>query len=91
MARARQEDLPEMTDRKITALHTAAADYADIRDQRQELTTKEVDLKKKVLQIMKKNDLETYSYDGLVITVVPGEEDVKVRLKKPHATGDATD
>jgi len=39
---ARQKDLPGMEDRKITAIENAAQDYAEIRDQRQELTTQEV-------------------------------------------------
>lgn len=52
---ARQKDLPGMEDRKITAIENAAQDYAEIRDQRQELTTQEVELKTKLLKLMHTN------------------------------------
>lgn len=78
----RQTSIPGMEDRKIEALHSAALDYADIRDQRQELTLQEVDLKSKLLDLMHTHKRETYTFNGVTITVVHEEENVKVRVKK---------
>jgi len=39
----RQTPLPGIGDKKIAAIENAALDYAEIRDQRQDLTNQEVD------------------------------------------------
>lgn len=83
MARAKQTDLPGMTDRKLKDIHEAAERYVDVRDQRQALTPKEVALKAELLGLMKKHRLDRYSFDGLEVERVTEEETVKVRLRTP--------
>lgn len=78
----RQARLPEMDDAKIEELHDAALDYAKIRDQRQALTTQEVDLKQELLRLMKSHGKEKYHYNGVEIEVTHEEESVKVRVSK---------
>jgi hypothetical protein len=80
--RARQPRLTGMEDAKIEDLHDAALSYASIRDQRQALTTQEVDLKQDLLRLMKSHGKEKYSYNGVEIEVTHEEESVKVRVKK---------
>jgi len=80
--RPRQEDLPGTEDRAIKPLEQAAAEYADIRDQRMELNESEAQLKANLLKLMKKHGKTVYHRDGITITVVSEEESVKVRVKK---------
>jgi hypothetical protein len=77
----RQKRLPGMEDPTIDEIQNAAMEYAEIRDERQELTTREVDLKKNLLNIMKKHHKTMYSHNGVVVQVVVEEETVKVRIK----------
>src|ERR1035438_8809714 len=81
---ARQDRLPGMADAKIQALHNAAMDYADIRDQRQALTKQEVDLKQKLITLMHSHKKEVYDYNGVHIELIVEEETVKVRVKSPE-------
>jgi len=71
-----------MEDRTIKPLDDVAEAYAEIRDQRMELTEREHALKVQALKLMKKYDKTIYRHDTIEITVVPGEEDVKVRVKR---------
>lgn len=80
--RPRQQRIPGTEDAKIDALEEIAEDYAAIRDKRQLLTTQEVDLKGKVLDLMKANNKEHYRRNGVEITIVHEDETVKVRVKK---------
>lgn len=77
----RQEVLPGVGDVKIAAIENAALDYAEIRDQRQELTTQEVDLKKKLLDLMHAKDITEYKRNGISVKVVLESENVKVRVR----------
>jgi hypothetical protein len=77
----RQEVLPGVGDVKIAAIENAALDYAEIRDERQELTTKEVDLKKKLLDLMHAKGLKDYKRNGISVKVQVEEETVKVRVR----------
>ena len=77
----RQEVLPGVGDVKIAAIENAALDYAEIRDQRQELTTQEVDLKKKLLDLMHAKDITVYKRNRISVTVQMEEETVKVRVR----------
>jgi hypothetical protein len=81
--RPRQQDLPGTEDRAIKALEDIAASYADWRDRRMELTREEKELKSHVLRLMHKHGKTIYRHDGIEIRLVEGEEDVKVRIKKP--------
>ena len=78
---ARQKTLPTMEDRAISSLENLARDYADVRDERQQLTTREVELKDNLLSTMKKLGRETYKRGNIEITVVHEKEGVKVRVK----------
>jgi hypothetical protein len=82
MAKERQQRLPGTGDAKLADLHQSALDYADIRDQRQVLTTSEVELKDKLLQLMHKYKKEEYVYEDVHIKLVHEEETVKVKIKK---------
>lgn len=74
-----------MEDRTIRELEDAGVEYAEIRDARIKLTAQEVDLKKRTKALMKKHKKKTYVSSAVDIELVPpgGEEDVKVKLKKP--------
>lgn len=80
--RPRQQRIPGTEDAKIDALEEIAEDYAEIRDKRQLLTVQEVDLKSKVLDLMKANGKEHYRRNGVEITIIHEDETVKVRVKK---------
>jgi hypothetical protein len=86
--RARSTPLPGMEDRGIKALDDVADNYADIRDERMDLTRREHELKVLALKLMKKHDKTIYKHDGIEITVIPGEDDVKVRVQKAKTTTD---
>lgn len=72
-----------MQDRAIKPLEDLAASYADVRDRRMELNKEEHELKAHTLKLMKKYEKTIYRHDGIEIRIVPGEEDVKVKVKKP--------
>ena len=82
MARPKQERLPGTGDAKLADLHQAALDYADIRDERQTLTTSEVELKGKLLDLMHKYKKSEYVYEDVAIKIVFEKEKVKVKIKK---------
>ena len=79
---ARQKPLPGMADRKISKLHDTAMSYAEMRDQRMALGAQEVELKGKLLDLMKAQKKEHYEYGGVVIDIVHESENVKVKVKK---------
>ena len=80
--RPKQQDLIE--DREITGLSKLAEKYADIRDQRQELTAEEVKLKESVREVMHKHGKKTYKFGNVEITLEdePAQEKVVVRVVK---------
>ena len=78
----RQDALPGMENAKIKAIEDAAMDYAEIRDQRQELTIQEVDLKTKLLDLMHKNGKTEYKRGNISISIIPEGEKVKVRVRE---------
>jgi hypothetical protein len=77
----RQQRLPGTEDAKIDILEDLAQDYAEIRDQRQGLSRREVELKGKLLDLMKAQKKSHYQRDGVEITVIVEKEKVKVRIK----------
>ncbi len=79
--KAKNVTLPGMEDRAIKPLQTAAEEYAEIRDERMELSQREVKLKAKVLTLMHHHQKEHYAYGGVTIDIVKEEENVKVRVK----------
>ena len=82
MAKPRQKQLPTMEDREIKDLRVGALDYAEVRDERMELTEREHDLKVKLLTLMKKHKKKEYNCDGIKISVVAEQETVKVKIRK---------
>jgi hypothetical protein len=78
----RARDLPGMEHRAIVELEDAAAEYADIRDQRMALTKSENELKGRMLGLMDTFKRTEYRRDGLEITVEPGEKSIHVKVKK---------
>ena len=83
--RPRAAALPGMENHAIKPLEDLAAAYADIRDERMALTQREHDLKAATLKLMRKYDKTIYRHDGIEITIVTGEDDVKVKVKKAEA------
>jgi len=79
----RAQALPGLEDHAIRALDTAATEYAEIRDQRMELTRQESPLKDRLLKLMKKHGREKYRHNGVTIEVVTTEETVRVKIAKP--------
>lgn len=82
--KGRQPRLPQMDDPKIEELEGLAEDYAEVRDERMELSTRESNLKKDLLSAMHRLKREKYNHGGVVITVVHEKENVKVRINKPE-------
>ena len=80
--KGKQADLPGMENREVKELNEAALEYAEIRDQRQQLTLQEVGLKAKVLNLMHKWKMSDYVFEGIEIHVVLEEETVKVKVPK---------
>ena len=87
----RAQHLPGMEDRAIQPLEQIAAAYADIRDQRIALNREDVGLKKSALRLMKKFGKVVYHRDGIEIRIVPGEDDIKVKIRKPIKEAEADD
>lgn len=82
--------LPGMEDHAITALEDVAHEYAEIRDQRIELNRQESALKSKAMNLMHRHEKTTYRHGGVEIKVIAGEEDIKVKVKKPGEDDDET-
>jgi hypothetical protein len=78
----RQARLPQMEDPQIEELEGSAENYADIRDQRMELTKEETAAKDELLGLMKKHGKTSYVHDGYDIKVIVESEKLKVRIKK---------
>jgi hypothetical protein len=86
--RAKQKELPGMEDRSIADLNQAALDYAEGRDERMELTKKEVELKTALIAMMHRHGKKTYKYEDIEIELVPEGEKVKVRIHKEKDEGE---
>lgn len=78
---ARQKSLPGMSDRKVAAIENLALDYAEIRDQRMELSKQEVELKTKLIDLMHAQKRKTYQRGNINIELVVEAEKIKVRVK----------
>ena len=75
---ARQQQLPEMEDNKIAVLEDHALSYAEVRDERMGLSKREVELKGKLLDLMKAH----YHRGNIKIDIVHESENIKVKVKK---------
>lgn len=88
-SKPKQIDLIE--DREFKDLSEAAMEYVLHRDERMEALKQEVELKGKVLGLMKKHGKKTYIHDNISIEIVPKEEKIKVQVKKPDDDGTRVD
>lgn len=77
----RQQRLPAMEDSKISVLEDLALSYAEVRDERMGLSKSEVELKGKLLDLMKAQKKEHYHRGNIKIDVVHEKENVKVKVK----------
>lgn len=77
----RQKALPGMENTKIAAIENAALDYVEIRDERQELTKREVELKEKLSKLMHAQGKTEYVRGGISVKLEPEGEKVKVRVR----------
>lgn len=84
----RQKRLSEMDDPEISELENLAEEYATIRDKRQALTKREVELRGELLLEMKKHGRQHYHHAGIDITVVHENEKVKVKISKGDSEED---
>lgn len=89
--RAKAQSLPGMTDRGIPALDECGEEYAEIRDQRMELTEREHALKTHIRTLMKKHNRTHYQNSEWEISLIPTEDDVKVKRLKPEDIDEAED
>jgi hypothetical protein len=82
---ATQKELPGMEDRRLEDLVEKATDYVKIRNKRQDLTKREVELKSDLLALMHKHKRKDYVFEDIEIHVVMEEETVKVKIHKEEA------
>lgn len=75
---ARQSRLPGTGDASIPEIESAAEEYVKLRDKRMKILTQEVESKTTLMTVMKSNKKNYYSYDGLEVRIVRGDEKVKV-------------
>jgi len=80
MKRPKQEDLPGMENRGIKELDALCREYVDVRDERQDLTRREVELQADLLNALKKHKLKTYDHAGIHADLVVEKEKVKVTV-----------
>lgn len=78
----RQASIPGMEDKAISAIENAAMDYAEIRDERQDLSKQEGELKQKLMDLMHKANKTEYKRNGIRVWIEVKEETVKVRVKQ---------
>lgn len=77
---AKQADLIE--GRGIKEIDEAADILKKSRDKRIKMLRSEMDAAEVLLSLMKKQNRQTYIYDGYEVKVVSGKEKVKVRVQK---------
>jgi hypothetical protein len=84
MARAEKQDLPGIEGpgvgkKKIPAVTKAANAYVRVRDERMELTKKEVAAKAVLLHTMQENGVESYELDNDQVVTITHKDNVKVK------------
>lgn len=89
--RPRPAALPGMEDHGIQPLDDVAQRYAEIRDERMELTKEEIELKAQARKLMHKYEKNIYRHNGIEIRLVQGEEDVKVKVRKVEDAADSSE
>ena len=82
-----QPDLPGV-DRKIGELQSLGIEYAAVRDERQQILAREIELKTQLLEAMHKHGLNKYQYKNVSIEIVTEKEKVRVRIKSEDEDGE---
>lgn len=75
-----QASLAGMEDRALEELEAKAEEYASIRDDRMELTQKEVELNDELLDLMKKHKKAEYHHGDVHCWIKAKDERVKVKI-----------
>src|SRR5262245_14980556 len=89
----RPQELPEMNGPgvgqvNVPEIDRAAERYVEARDERMAMTPKEVEAKKKLLELMKKHQLRVYRFDDRIVEIVHKDEAVKVKkADEPEGEG----
>jgi hypothetical protein len=82
----KQLPIPGTEKETIKEVDTAAEAYVNARDERMQLTERESEAKEALVHVMKKHNLEVYRDENavppLVVTLIPGEDRVKVSRAK---------
>jgi hypothetical protein len=78
----RQEQLPGVENRAIKEIEDLAMDYAEVRDERMKLSTREVELKTDLIAAMHKAKRTEYRRQGIDIELTVEKEKIKVKVKK---------
>lgn len=78
--RPKQSSLPGMENRSLKKLDDLAHEYADVRDDRMELTKRESELQNDLLTEMKKHKIHVYKYGDVRCEIIPEHERVKVKI-----------
>lgn len=78
--RADQPGITGIGDEYNARVHGACKHYAKMRDARMEATEHEVAAKVKLIEIMTDEGLETYSHKEVDVTLVHGDDNVKVKI-----------
>lgn len=66
----------------IPEIEKAAESYETARDDRMILSEKEVETRTKLVGLMQSRNLNSYRYDGKLITIDPGQTKVKIKAIK---------
>jgi hypothetical protein len=82
--RAKQTMIPGTEPERIKEIEDAAENYVSARDERMGLTEEETKRKVRLIEAMKKYDLETYNFAGYMVERNRIEED-NVKVKKARA------
>lgn len=79
---ARQKELVGVEKESVKEIEAAAEAYVDVRDKRMKLTTKEVEAKATLIEVMRRNKRTVYRDDNaappLLVTLKEGTVSVKV-------------
>lgn len=78
----KQARLKGMEDPKIAELEGLAEDYVEVRDERQALTPREVQLKNDLISAMERHGKASYVHAGVEIKVLVESKKLKVRIRK---------
>lgn len=83
--RAKQAALPGVEPHRIPALTRLAKDYCSARDERMAAGVVEVELKDKLIGMMKEHKLESYVSNDTTIVLTAGKDNIKVKSAREDA------